>query len=164
MVEGRTARSGGETRDDRAAVAVAGLLSFVAMFDMNVVTVALPRIADGFVADPRSVQWVVLAYAVPAVALLLPAGRWLDRIALRPALFAAVGVFAVANIAAVVAPSLPVLVGLRAVQGAAGAVLMVLMPVLATAAVAPHRRGRAMAVPATAGPIGGVLGPASAGH
>ncbi|OLL70044.1 putative transmembrane efflux protein [Pseudonocardia sp. Ae168_Ps1] len=150
-------------RDDRAAVAVAGLLSFVAMFDMNVVTVALPRIAEGFGADPRSVQWVVLAYAIPAVALLLPAGRWLDRVAVRPALLTAVGVFAAANLMAVVAWSLPVLVGLRALQGVGGAVLMVLMPVLAIAAVAPQRRGRAMAVPATAGPIGGVLGPAVGG-
>lgn len=163
MVGGAAAEPVGGVRDDRAAVAVAGLLSFVAMFDMNVVNVALPRIGDGFGADPRAVQWVVLAYAIPAVALLLPAGRWLDRVAPRPALLAAVGVFAAANVAAVVAPSLPVLVGLRALQGAGGAVLMVLMPVLAMAAVAPQRRGRAMAVPATAGPVGGVLGPAVGG-
>ncbi|MEU9821148.1 MFS transporter [Pseudonocardia alni] len=163
MVGGAAAEPVGAVRDDRAAVAVAGLLSFVAMFDMNVVTVALPRIADGFGADPRAVQWVVLAYAIPAVALLLPAGRWLDRVAARPALLLAVAVFAAANLAAVVAPSLPVLVGLRALQGVGGAVLMVLMPVLAMAAVAPQRRGRAMAVPATAGPVGGVLGPAVGG-
>nr|WP_062401741.1 MFS transporter [Pseudonocardia sp. AL041005-10] len=163
MVGGAAAEPVGGVRDDRVAVAVAGLLSFVAMFDMNVVNVALPRIADGFDADPRSVQWVVLAYAIPAVALLLPAGRWLDRVALRPALLLAVAVFAAANLAAVVAPSLPVLVGLRALQGVGGAVLMVLMPVLAMAAVAPQRRGRAMAVPATAGPVGGVLGPAVGG-
>lgn len=163
MVGGAAAEPVGGVRDDRAAVAVAGLLSFVAMFDMNVVTVALPRIADGFGADPRAVQWVVLAYAIPAVALLLPAGRWLDRVAARPALLLAVAVFAAANLAAVVAPSLPVLVGLRALQGVGGAVLMVLMPVLAMAAVAPQRRGRAMAVPATAGPVGGVLGPAVGG-
>lgn len=161
--DGTASEPAGPVRDDRAAVAVAGLLSFIAMFDMNVVTVALPRIAEGFGADPRTVQWVVLAYAIPAVALLLPAGRWLDRVAVRPALLTAVGVFAAANIAAVVAPSLPVLVGLRALQGAGGAVLMVLMPVLAVAAVAPRRRGRAMAVPATAGPVGGVLGPAVGG-
>ncbi len=163
MVGGAAAEPVGGVRDDRVAVAVAGLLSFVAMFDMNVVNVALPRIAAGFDADPRSVQWVVLAYAIPAVALLLPAGRWLDRVALRPALLLAVAVFAAANLAAVVAPSLPVLVGLRALQGVGGAVLMVLMPVLAMAAVAPQRRGRAMAVPATAGPVGGVLGPAVGG-
>ncbi|WP_226364813.1 MFS transporter [Pseudonocardia sp. ICBG162] len=164
MVEDGTASEpAGQVRDDRAAVAMAGLLSFTAMFDMNVVTVALPRIAEGFGADPRTVQWVVLAYAIPAVALLLPAGRWLDRVAVRPALLTAVGVFAAANLTAVVAPSLPVLVGLRVLQGAGGAVLMVLMPVLAVAAVAPQRRGRAMAVPATAGPVGGVLGPAVGG-
>lgn len=163
MAGGAAAEPVGAVRDDRAAVAVAGLLSFVAMFDMNVVNVALPRIADGFDADPRPVQWVVLAYAIPTVALLLPAGRWLDRVAARPALLLAVAVFAAANLAAVVAPSLPVLVGLRALQGVGGAVLMVLMPVLAMAAVAPQRRGRAMAVPATAGPVGGVLGPAVGG-
>ncbi|ANY08474.1 MFS transporter [Pseudonocardia sp. HH130630-07] len=159
----RTGAPPGTTHDDRAAVAVAGLLAFVAMFDMNVVNVALPAIGDGFAAGPSSAQWVVLAYAVPAVALLLPAGRWTDRGAVRPVTLVALTVFGLANAAAVLAPTLPVLVALRFVQGAGAAVLMVLMPVLAVAAVGPQRRGRAMAVPATAGPVGGVLGPALGG-
>ncbi|OLT16974.1 hypothetical protein BJF78_13635 [Pseudonocardia sp. CNS-139] len=150
-------------RDDRAAVAVAGLLSFAAMLDMNVVNLALPAVAGSFAVDPRAAQWVVLGYAVPAVALLLPAGRWLDGVPLRPAVLLGVTGFGLANVLAVLAPTLPALVGLRFLQGCAGAVVMVLMPVLAAVAVAPQRRGRAMAVPATAGPIGGVAGPALGG-
>lgn len=144
-------------------VAVAGALAFVAMLDMNIVNVALADIADGLDASAATVQWAVLGYQLPVVALLLPVGRWLDGAGLRPAVLAATAGFGVCSALAAAAPWVSWLIAARLAQGAFGAVLFVLMPVLALRSVRPQLRGRAMSVPATLGPLGAVAGPAVGG-
>lgn len=152
---------GGEDR--RPLLAVAGLLSFVAMLDMNIVNVALADIADGLHVSVATAQWAALGYQLPVVALLLPAGRWLDGIGTRSALLAATAGFGLCSALAAAAPWVSWLIAARLAQGAFGAVLFVLMPVLALRSVRPERRGRAMSVPATLGPLGAVAGPAVGG-
>ncbi|MES9520342.1 MFS transporter [Streptomyces capoamus] len=158
------ADTGADTGADRwALVAVAGLLSFVAMLDMNIVTVALADIADGLHVSAATAQWAVLGYQLPVVALLLPAGRWLDGVGTRSAVLAATGGFALCSVLAAGADRIAWLIAARLAQGACGAVLFVLMPVLAIRSVRPERRARAMSVPATLGPVGAVTGPAVGG-
>ncbi|WP_234430950.1 MFS transporter [Streptomyces sp. NRRL F-4489] len=144
-------------------VAVAGICSFLAMFDMSVVTVAVPGIASGFGVPVSVAQWAVLGYQLPVVALLLPAGRWLDRAPLRPVVLGALAGFGLCGAAAAAAPAAAVLITARLCQGACAAALFVLMPMLAARSVRPERRGRAMSVPATLGPLGAVTGPALGG-
>lgn len=159
---GGPGRTGG-AEDRWSLVVAAGLLSFVAMLDMNVVNLALTDIADGLDVSPTTAQWAVLGYQLPLVALLLPAGRWLDQVGTRSALLLAVTGFALYNVLAAVAPWASWLIAARLAQGAFGAVLFVLMPVLAATAVRPELRGRAMSVPATLGPLGAVTGPVLGG-
>ncbi|MER5226865.1 MFS transporter [Streptomyces flaveus] len=144
-------------------VAVAGLLSFVAMLDMNIVNVALADISEGLHTTAATAQWAVLGYQLPVIALLLPVGRWLDGVGLRPALLAATGGFTLCSALAAASPWAAWLIAARIGQGACGAVLFVLMPVLAMRAVRPQVRSRAMSVPATLGPLGAVTGPAVGG-
>ncbi|MEU8686528.1 MFS transporter [Streptomyces sp. NPDC048611] len=144
-------------------VAVAGLLAFVAMLDMNIVNVALADIADGLQVSTATAQWAVLGYQLPVVALLLPVGRWLDGVALRSAVLAAICGFGLCSALAAAAPWMACLIAARLLQGAFGAALFVLMPVLAMRSVRPELRGRAMSVPATLGPLGAVIGPAVGG-
>ncbi|MGW0758884.1 MFS transporter, partial [Streptomyces sp. NPDC002814] len=139
----------GRIREDRwPLVAVAGLLSFVAMLDMNIVNVALVDIADGLHVSAATAQWAVLGYQLPVVALLLPVGRWPDGVGLRPALLTATTGFALCSAFSAAAPSAGWLIAARVVQGACAAVLFVLMPVLATTGcgsvcrrTAPERAG-----------------------
>ncbi|MER6024633.1 MFS transporter [Streptomyces sp. NPDC001851] len=152
---------GGEDR--WLLVAVAGLLSFVAMLDMNIVNVALADIADGLHVSAATAQWAVLGYQLPVAALLLPVGRWLDGVGTRSALLAATAGFGLCSALAAAAPWASWLIAARLAQGALGAVLFVLMPVLALRSVRPELRGRAMSVPATLGPLGAVTGPAVGG-
>ncbi|SOB80933.1 MFS transporter [Streptomyces sp. 1331.2] len=149
--------------DRWSLVVAAGLLSFVAMLDMNVVNLALTDIARGLHVSAGVAQWAVLGYQLPLVALLLPAGRWLDQVGTRSALLLAVGCFAGCSVLAAVAPWAGWLIAARLLQGAFGAVLFVLMPVLAATSVRPELRGRAMSVPATLGPLGAVTGPVVGG-
>ncbi|WP_369390801.1 MFS transporter [Streptomyces sp. CG1] len=144
-------------------VVVAGLLSFVAMLDMNIVNVALADIADGLHVSAATAQWAALGYQLPVVALLLPVGRWLDGVGKRSALVVATAGFGLCSALAAAAPWASWLIAARLAQGGFGAVLFVLMPVLALRSVRPELRGRAMSVPATLGPLGAVTGPAVGG-
>ncbi|MBV8933981.1 MAG: MFS transporter, partial [Kutzneria sp.] len=144
-------------------VAVAGVLSFVAMLDMNIVTVAVPHISRALDVTPEVGQWALLGYQVPVVALLLPVGQWLKSSGMRPALLVSVVAFGTCSVAAALSPTMSWLIIARVLQGGFGAVLFVLMPTLAARAVRPERRGRAMSVPATLGPLGAVTGPALGG-
>ncbi|GAA1943408.1 MFS transporter [Kitasatospora viridis] len=150
-------------RDRWDLVAVAGMLSFVAMLDMNIVNIALPDLARSLHVSLETAQWAALGYQLPVVALLLPAGRWLDQVGTRPALLLATTGFGTCSAAAALAPSAPWLLAARIAQGGFGALLFVLMPVLAARSVSPRLRGRAMSVPATLGPLGAVTGPAVGG-
>ncbi|MFJ9247262.1 MFS transporter [Streptomyces sp. NPDC101776] len=156
---GRTA-----VQEDRwLLVAVAGVLSFIAMLDMNIVNVALADIADGLHVSAATAQWAVLGYQLPVVALLLPVGRWLDGVGPRAAVLMSAAGFGLCSALAAVAPWAAWLIAARMAQGAFGAVLFVLMPVLAIRSVRPESRARAMSVPATLGPLGAVTGPAVGG-
>ncbi|MFI2224659.1 MFS transporter [Streptomyces fradiae] len=152
-----------EPADRWLLVAVAGMLSFVAMLDMNIVNIALAAISDSLDVSAATAQWAVLAYQLPVVALLLPVGRWLDGVGQRSALLVAAGGFTLCSALAAAAPWAAWLTAARLAQGAFGAVLFVLMPVLAIRSVRPEARGRAMSVPATLGPLGAVTGPAVGG-
>ncbi|MCX4671118.1 MFS transporter [Streptomyces sp. NBC_01381] len=144
-------------------VAVAGVLAFMAMLDMNIVNVALVDIADGLHVSAATAQWAALGYQLPVVALLLPAGRWLDGVGMRSALLVCTAGFGLCSALAAAAPWMAWLIAARLAQGAFGAALFVLMPVLAMRSVRPELRGRAMSVPATLGPLGAVTGPAVGG-
>jgi len=144
-------------------VIAAGLAVFMVALDSSIVNVALPSIGQAFRAPASLTEWAILGYLLPAVALVLPAGRWLDRSGRRPAFVLAVAGFAASSAVAGAAPGVGWLIGARVVQGAFGALLGAIFPALVTAAVQPEVRGRAMSLVATLGPLGAVTGPALGG-
>jgi MFS family permease len=144
-------------------VVAAGLAVFMASVDMSIVNVALPAIEGDFEIPTSMTEWIVLAYLLPLAGLALPSGRWLDTVGRRPALVLSLTGFALASVAAGLAPSLAWLIGARLVQGAFGALLFSLVPALATTAVRPQARGRAMALITTLGPLGLISGPGLGG-
>ncbi|WP_263106643.1 MFS transporter, partial [Kitasatospora sp. DSM 101779] len=159
----RTADQAPPQQDRWGLVAVAGLLSFTALLDMNAVNLALPAVANDLGVAQSTAQWAALGYQLPLVALLLPAGRWLDGVGLRAAVQLAAGGFALGGAASALAPTAGWLIAARAAQGVFGALVFVLMPVVAARAVRPALRARALSVPATLGPLGAVTGPALGG-
>lgn len=144
-------------------VVAAGLAVFMASVDMSIVNVALPAIERDFEIATSMTEWTVLAYLLPLAGLALPSGRWLDSVGQRPALLLSLTGFALASIAAGLAPNLAWLIGARLIQGTFGALLFALVPALATAAVGPQARGRAMGLITTLGPLGLITGPALGG-
>jgi MFS family permease len=144
-------------------VAAVGLAVFMASVDMTVVNVALPVIEHDVGTSTGVAEWVMLGYLLPLAGLAVPSGRWLDTVGQRPALVFSLSGFALASVAAGLAPGLGLLVVARVVQGTFGAVLFSLVPALATTAVHPGARSRAMGVITTVGPLGLVTGPVLGG-
>jgi MFS family permease len=150
--ESPTAQADGE-RNQWWLVVAAGLAVFMASVDMSIVNVARPAIERDFEIATSTTEWIVLAYLLPLAGLALPSGRWLDSVGQRPALVISLTGFALASVAAGLAPSLAWLIGARLVQGTFGALLFSLVPVLAATAVRPQARGRAMGLITTLGPL-----------
>jgi MFS family permease len=144
-------------------IVAAGLAVFMASVDLSITNVALPTLGNVFVVPPSALEWVVLAYSLPAVALLLPLGRWVDTISLRGAFLLAVCGFAGASILCGLAPSLLWLVICRFLQGGFGALIAALVLPLAASAILPVERGRAMGIIGALGPLGAVVGPGLGG-
>ncbi|WP_176611520.1 MFS transporter [Actinomadura sp. WMMB 499] len=136
-----------------------GLVIFMATLDTSIVAVALPELERDFGVATAATEWVVLGYLLPLIALTLPAGRWLDRTGPRAALLLAVAGFALASVAAGLAPGLAWLVGARLVQGAFAGLLFAVIPMVVVRSVPPDVAGRASALVMTLGPLGAVSGP-----
>ena len=148
-----------DRRDRWALVAAAGLAVFMAQLDATIVNVALPALGHRLHANPPLVQWVVLGYVLPLIALSLLAGRWLDLVSHRAALTVAAIGFAAASAAAGAAPALGWLVAARVIQGGFAAVLLALALTLAVSAVRPAMRGRAVGIMSGIAPLGALSGP-----
>lgn len=144
-------------------IVAAGLAVFMASVDLSITNVALPTLGHVFVVPPSELEWVVLAYSLPAVAFLLPLGRWVDMVALRGAFLLAVCGFAGASVLCGLAPSLPWLVICRFLQGGFGALIAALVLPLAASAIRQEQRGRAMGIIGALGPLGAVVGPGLGG-
>jgi MFS family permease len=144
-------------------VVAAGLAVFMASVDMSIVNVALPAIERDFEIATSMTEWIALAYLLPLAGLALPSGRWLDSVGRRPALVFSLTGFALGSVAAGLAPGLAWLIAARLAQGTFGALLFALVPALATTAVRPQARGRAMGLITTLGPLGLISGPGLGG-
>jgi MFS family permease len=155
--------AGTEQRNRWLLVAVVGLAVFMANVDLGIVNVAMPSIQLDLGTQPDVTQWVALGYFLPMIVLALPSGRWLDQVGKRAALGFAASGFGLASIACALSPNIGVLIAARVTQGVFGAVLFAMTPVLATFAVRPEARGRAMSVVTTMVPMGAVSGPALGG-
>jgi MFS family permease len=146
-----------------STVVVVSLGVVLTALDMTIVAVALPGMGAELDAGPSGMQWVLLGYLLPLVALSLPAGRWLDRVGPRAGFRLAVAGFGVTSALVAAAPALAALVAARVLQGAFGSLVSVLaLPLVADAVRAEHR-ARAMSVVLTLIPLSGVVGPALGG-
>jgi len=116
--------------------------AFMGQLDASIVTVAFPALQHQFGAGLAAVQWVSLAYLLALTALLVPAGRWSDRVGRKLTYLYGFVVFAGASAACGLAPSLGMLIALRVVQAAGAAMLQANSVALVVTSV-PGRMRRA---------------------
>ncbi len=122
---------------------VVALGAFLGGFDTYVLNLALPTLRDAFRVDLAAVQWVVLAYLLAMVALLIPAGRLADALGARAIVLAGLGLILGGALLAAAAPAFGWLVAGRVAQGAGNA-SVVAGGQAAIALLFPVARGRAL--------------------
>ncbi|MFF3400766.1 MFS transporter [Streptomyces sp. NPDC002659] len=141
------------------ALAALATAQFLVVLSTSIVNVALPALADGLSMSPAALSWVVNAYVLAFGALLLLGGRLADLLGRRRVFTLGMAVFALASLAAGLAPSSPVLIAARAVQGAGAALLAPAALALVLGVFPPGPgRGRALGVWGAVSGAGGAAG------
>ena len=91
----------------------------MAVLDGTVVNVALPSIARELGASPSAAVWVVNAYQLVIVALLLPLASLGERMGYRRIYAVGVAVFTLGSLGCALSDSLPELIAARVCRGSA---------------------------------------------
>jgi EmrB/QacA subfamily drug resistance transporter len=152
------------SRQVTAVVAVLSLAVFMSSLDLFIVNLAFPYIGREYAGTSlSSLSWVLNGYTIVFAAVLVPAGRWADRVGRRRLLLAGLIVFSTGSLLCGLAPGVPELIGARVVQ-AAGAGLMVPASLsLLLASVPAASRARAIGTWSALAALGAALGPVIGG-
>jgi EmrB/QacA subfamily drug resistance transporter len=137
--------------------------STVVFLDGTVVNVALPAIAEGLDAGLAGQQWVVEAYMLTLVSLLLVGGSLGDQFGRRRVFVIGLIAFGATSILCAIAPSDEFLVAARALQGIAGALLVPGSLAIVAATFEGAARGKAVGTWTAWTGIATVIGPAGGG-
>ena len=151
------------SRQQRLTLIATILGSTVVFLDGTVVNVALPAISGDLDAGLAGQQWVVEAYLLTMVALLLVGGSLGDQFGRRRMYVAGLIGFGLTSALCAVAPSDELLVAARGLQGIAGALLVPGSLAIVAASFEGEARGRAVGTWTAWTGIATVLGPAGGG-
>jgi EmrB/QacA subfamily drug resistance transporter len=151
------------TRQQRLTLVATILGSTVVFLDSTVVNVALPAISEGLGAGLAGQQWVVEAYMLTLVSLLLVGGSLGDQFGRQRVFVIGLVGFGATSILCAVSPSVEFLVGARALQGVAGALLVPGSLAIVAATFEGEARGKAVGTWTAWTGIATVIGPAGGG-
>ncbi|HTZ28868.1 MAG TPA: MFS transporter [Streptosporangiaceae bacterium] len=156
--------AGPSARRLTAVVGVLSLAVFMSSLDLFIVNLAFPYIAREYAGTGLgSLSWILNGYTIVFAAVLVPAGRWADRVGRRRLFVAGLAVFVVGSLLCGLAPGVAALIAARVVQ-AVGAGLMVPASLsLLLAGVPAQARSRAIGTWSAIGALGAALGPVIGG-
>jgi EmrB/QacA subfamily drug resistance transporter len=153
--------------ENRRVTAVVGVLSlavFMSSLDLFIVNLAFPYIGKDYPGTSlSSLSWVLNAYTIVFAAVLVPAGRWADRIGRRRLFSGGLVLFSFGSVLCGLAPGVVALIAARVIQAAgAGAMVPASLSLLLAAVPAPVRP-KALGTWSALGALGAALGPVIGG-
>jgi EmrB/QacA subfamily drug resistance transporter len=151
------------TRQQRLTLIATILGSTVVFLDGTVVNVALPSISEGLDVGLAGQQWVVEAYTLALVSLLLVGGSLGDQFGRRRMFVLGLVAFGATSILCAISPSAEFLIGARVLQGIAGALLVPGSLAIVASTFEGEARGKAVGTWTAWTGIATVLGPAGGG-
>ena len=152
-----------EARRNRLTLVATILGSTIVFLDATVVQVALPALSDDLDAGLADQQWVVEAYLLALVTLLLVGGSLGDQFGRRRMFVIGLIGFGVTSVLCAVAPSSELLIAARALQGLAGALLVPGSLAILASTFEGAERGKAVGTWTAWSGIATVIGPAGGG-
>jgi EmrB/QacA subfamily drug resistance transporter len=143
-----------------AAVAM-GL--FLGTIDGSIVNIALPTLSKELNTDFSIVQWVVLAYLLVIVTLMLSIGRLADMIGKKPLYLSGLAIFTLGSVLCGLSNSVYMLIGFRVLQAIGAVMVMALGTAIVTEAFPAEQRGMALGLTGLMVSIGSIAGPTLGG-
>jgi DHA2 family multidrug resistance protein-like MFS transporter len=135
---------------------------FISALDVSIVPLALPDMARQFQTSAAQSIWVVNAYQLATLAMLLPLAALGDRIGYRRVYLAGMALFTLAALGALLARSLPMLTAARVLQGLGAAGVMSVNAALVRLTYPASQLGRGVAINSAVVAIASVSGPSLA--
>jgi EmrB/QacA subfamily drug resistance transporter len=151
------------SRSQRLTLIATILGSTVVFLDSTVVNVALPAISDGLDVGLAGQQWVVEAYTLALVALLLVGGSLGDQFGRRRMFVIGLVGFGITSVLCAISPTDEFLIGARALQGVTGALLVPGSLAIVASTFEGEARGKAVGTWTAWTGIATVIGPAGGG-
>ena len=151
------------TRSQRLTLIATILGSTIVFLDSTVVNVALPTIQEDLDTGLAGQQWIVEAYMLTLVSLLLVGGSLGDLFGRRRMFVIGLVGFAICSVLCAIAPTSETLIGARALQGIAGALLVPGSLAILAATFEGEARGRAVGLWTAWAGISTLIGPVGGG-
>jgi EmrB/QacA subfamily drug resistance transporter len=152
------------TRRVTAVIGVLSLAVFMSSLDLFIVNLAFPYIAKQYPGTSlSSLSWVLNAYTIVFAAVLVPAGRWADRIGRRRVFVAGLAGFTLGSVLCGVAPGVGLLIAARVIQAAGAGAMVPASLSLLLAVVPAAARAKALGTWSALGALGAALGPVIGG-
>jgi MFS family permease len=121
----------GETAGKWTVLAIVSIGIFMATLDSSIVNISLPKISlDFHVPLSGIVEWVIIAYLVIIVSLLLLRGRLSDMVGHKLLWVTGIGIFTIGSVLCSIAPSLLLLVLFQSLQDVGAAAMMAVSPAM----------------------------------
>lgn len=132
--------------------------SFMVNLDTYIINVSVPAIAADFSVSKADVSWVVMAYNLMVVALLLICGKLADRIGLKKLFTGGFVLFTASSLFCALSQNIAQLTGARILQGIGASILYALPQAIIGKFLPEEKRGMGFALSASAAALGIVLG------
>ncbi len=146
------------------AVAFLYLAVLIIGIDDTVLNLALPPISREFLASMSELQWMINAYLLAFVALLLTMGALGDRFGRKRMFQLGLVAFGLASLAAAFSTSMTMLITCRALMGIAGAMILPqTLSIIRATFTDPKARGQAIGIWAGIFVLGYGIGPVVGG-
>ena len=145
-------------------VGVLAIAVFMSSLDLFIVNLAFPYISQDYPGTSlSSLSWVLNAYTIVFAAVLVPAGRWADRIGRRRLFSGGLILFSFGSVLCALAPGVAALIAARVIQAAGAGAMVPASLSLLLAAVPPPVRPKALGTWSALGALGAALGPVIGG-
>lgn len=139
--------------------AVAALGTFIGTLEGSILNVALPTIAADFSVEVDTIAWVVLAYQLTVVSLLMIFGAWMGRRGYAFAYKVGYLFMTIGTLVCALSESLYPLLAGRVVQAIGGAMFQAVGMGLITTVFPAEQRGRSIGMMAMVVALGLMTGP-----
>ncbi|ALG84020.1 MDR family MFS transporter [Gordonia phthalatica] len=151
------------SKQDLAIIATLIVATFVVILNETVMSVALPVLQRDLGADPTQGQWLTTIFMLTMAVVIPVTGFLIQRFGTRTMYLAAMSLFVLGTLTALLAPGFAVLLVARVVQALGTAIMLPLLMTTVMTLVPENRRGAMMGNISVVIAVAPALGPTLSG-